>query len=66
MEVLVRWLKGIYAWYKIKSFTAYATEEELKEWHKSLLMECRQQAYRDGKYELVGQISDVLDEMDKK
>ena len=66
MGTLVQWLKGLYAWYRIKSFTAHATEEELKEWHRELLMECRQQAFRDGEYELVGKISDILDEMDKK
>ena len=64
MEALVRWMKGIYAWYKIKSFTATATEEEISEWHRELLMECRQQAFRDKDYELVGQISDTLDEME--
>lgn len=64
MEALIRWLKGMYAGYKIKRFTATATEEELHEWHRSLLMECRQQAFRDKNYELVGQISDILDEME--
>ena len=64
MKALVRWMKGIYAWYKIKRFLATATEEEISEWHKGLLMECRQQAFRDKDYELVGQISDVLDKME--
>ena len=64
MEALVRWLKGIYAWYKIKRFLATATEEEISEWYKELLVECRQQAFRDKDYELVGQISDALDEME--
>ena len=64
MGALVQWLKGIYAWYKIKRFLAIATEEEISEWHRELLMECRQQAFRDKDYELVGQISDVLDEME--
>ena len=64
MEALVRWFRGMYAWYKIKRFLATATEEEISEWHRELLMECRQQAFRDKDYELVGQISDVLDEME--
>ena len=64
MEALMQWLKGLYAWYKIKRFLATATEEEISEWHKQLLVECRQQAFRDEDYELVGHISDVLDEME--
>lgn len=64
--MLLRWLKGMYAGYKIKRFVSTATQEELHEWHRSLLIECRQQAFRDGEYELVGKISDILDEMDKE
>ena len=66
METLIRCLKGLYAWYKIKSFTAHATEEEISEWHRQLLIECRQQAFRNKDYELVGKCSDALDKMEKE
>lgn len=62
IKLFIEWVRIQYTCYKIRSFVKHASEEELKEWQRDILMECRHNAFEEGDYDLVEEITELLEQ----